>query len=120
MPNTNELKQYHKNPRKISDKQMELLKKNLGELGDLSGVVHDLNSGEVIGGNQRTKVFNLQNAEIIITEQFEHQLESENLLPRFYSRHQPQFRGVMMERSLSIIMCKTRIAIIMVKQSLEL
>ncbi len=64
----NELNKYYKNPRKITDKQKELLKRDLKELGDLSGIVHDLNSNEIIGGNQRSIIF--QNAEIQITEEF--------------------------------------------------
>lgn len=48
---------YSKNSRKISEKQLELLKRDIEQLGDLSGIVHDLNSGEVICGNQRLSVF---------------------------------------------------------------
>lgn len=51
------MKQYGKNPRKITKKQLEQLKANIEELGDLSGIVHDLNSDEIISGNQRSKVF---------------------------------------------------------------
>lgn len=66
---TNELKQYHKNPRTISKTQFDLLTKNLDELGDLGGIVHDLNSDEIIGGNQRIRV--LTDCEIVIIEKFE-------------------------------------------------
>jgi len=38
------MKDYVKNPRKISDIQLEELESFLRELGDLSGIVHDLNS----------------------------------------------------------------------------
>jgi DNA modification methylase len=69
MPKVNELKKYHKNPRRLSEKQFELLKRDLEELGDLSGVVHDINSNEIIGGNQRSIVF--EDAEIILTEEFD-------------------------------------------------
>lgn len=61
-------KPYHKNPRRISKKQTQELAAWLQELGDLSGVVHDLNSGEIIGGNQRSKVFDLANCEIEIAQ----------------------------------------------------
>ena len=47
------MKQYHKNPRKITDAQKKALERDLKELGDLSGIVHDVNSDEIIGGNQR-------------------------------------------------------------------
>ena len=45
------MKEYHKNPRKITPKQLEQLKANIQELGDLSGIVHDLNTDEIITGN---------------------------------------------------------------------
>lgn len=61
---------YHKNPRLITEKQFENLKSWLAELGDLSGIVHDLNSNELIGGNQRSRVMMHGKHEIIITESF--------------------------------------------------
>jgi DNA modification methylase len=67
---TTTLKQYSKNPRKISDKQFDELKQWLAELGDLSGIVHDINSNQVISGNQRTKVFSLKESDIVITEKY--------------------------------------------------
>ena len=53
------LKQYHKNPRRIKEQDFKNLQQWLGELGDLSGVVHDLNSDEIITGNQRGRVFDV-------------------------------------------------------------
>ena len=41
-------KQYHKNPRQITTKQMTMLAHDLAELGDLSGIVHNLNTDEII------------------------------------------------------------------------
>jgi len=64
-----EIKQYHKNPRKLSDNQYQLLKRDLKELGDLSGIIHNIRTNEIIGGNQRSKIFD--EAEITITEKFE-------------------------------------------------
>lgn len=61
---------YHKNPRQITPIQLENLEKWLEELGDLSGIVHDLNSGEIIGGNQRGRVFNINECEIVLEEEF--------------------------------------------------
>jgi hypothetical protein len=46
-------------PRQITTKQMTMLAHDLAELGDLSGIVHDLNTDELIGGNQRSKIFRL-------------------------------------------------------------
>jgi len=55
------MKQYHKNPRKLSAEQEEKLRQNIIELGDFSGTVHDLNTGEIISGNQRSKIIDLVN-----------------------------------------------------------
>lgn len=60
------MKAYAKNPRKISDKQREELESYLRELGDLGGIVHDLNSDQIIGGNQRSAVFDINKCEIVI------------------------------------------------------
>lgn len=65
------MKQYGKNPRKITKKQLEQLKANIEELGDLSGIVHDLNSDEIISGNQRSKVIDINKCDIQITEKYD-------------------------------------------------
>lgn len=74
------MKSYHKNPRQISAKQFGDLDQWLAEFGDLSGIVHDLNSDEIIGGNQRSRVFGVEGHElselirgskIVITETFD-------------------------------------------------
>lgn len=43
------------NPRKISKKQLESLKKAMAQFGDLSGIVVNQRSGNVVGGHQRIK-----------------------------------------------------------------
>ena len=55
--NINELNKYHKNPRKITSKQHDFLEQTMQEFGDLSGVVFNKTTGEVVGGNQRTSIF---------------------------------------------------------------
>ena len=65
------MKEYHKNPRKITEKQLQQLKENIQELGDLSGIVHDLNTDEIISGNQRSKVIDINKCEVVITEKYE-------------------------------------------------
>lgn len=65
------MKGYSKNPRKITPKQLEQLKANIQELGDLSGIVHDLNTDEIISGNQRSKIIDINKCEIIITEKYD-------------------------------------------------
>ena len=65
------MKEYHKNPRRITPKQLEQLKANIQELGDLSGIVHDLNTDEIISGNQRSKVIDINKCEVVITEKYD-------------------------------------------------
>jgi DNA modification methylase len=62
------MKTYHKNPRTIKDKQFNDLRAWLLELGDLSGIVHDLTSDEVISGNQRMRAIDVAKCEIVLTE----------------------------------------------------
>jgi len=64
------MRKYHKNPRKITEKQLENLRRDLIELGDLSGVIHNINSNEIIGGNQRSTVFDINKCDIQITKEF--------------------------------------------------
>jgi hypothetical protein len=52
-----DLKEYSKNPRKISEERFVKLTDSLKKLGDLSGIIVNINTNEVIGGNQRTKAF---------------------------------------------------------------
>jgi hypothetical protein len=50
-----DVKHYHKNPRVISDKQLSDLRGWLAEYGDLSGIVVNKKTGEIVGGNQRAE-----------------------------------------------------------------
>lgn len=51
------MKPYHRNPRQIKRKRLDRLTDTLARLGDLGGIVHNVTTDEVIGGNQRSKVF---------------------------------------------------------------
>jgi len=44
------------NPRKISTAQLDMLKKSMIEYGDLSGIVVNRTTGNIIGGHQRVKI----------------------------------------------------------------
>ena len=44
------------NPRQISDSQLLMLKNSLEEFGDLSGIVVNRKTGNIVGGHQRIKV----------------------------------------------------------------
>lgn len=65
------MREYHKNPRTITDKELSELKSNLIDLGDLSGVTHDLNTDEIITGNQRSKIISVNDCKIELTEQYD-------------------------------------------------
>lgn len=62
-------KPYHKNPRKISRKRRRRLDDTLTRFGDLSGIVHNLETDEIIGGNQRVSIF--ENGTVELVEQFD-------------------------------------------------
>lgn len=50
------LKTADYNPRKITKEQLENLKKAMDEFGDLSGIVFNLRTGNLVGGHQRIKI----------------------------------------------------------------
>jgi len=64
------MKHYHKNPRTITKQQFGDLQQWLAELGDLGGVVHDLNSDEIVAGNQRGRVFDVNRCDIVLVEEY--------------------------------------------------
>jgi len=65
------MKHYHKNPRYITDVAFEDPETWLEELGDLSGITHDLNSDEIPTGNQRADALGILDKEPVITERFD-------------------------------------------------
>jgi site-specific DNA-methyltransferase (adenine-specific)/modification methylase len=50
------MKPYEENPRYITEPEAERLREDLARFGDLSGVVHDLNTDRINGGHQRLRV----------------------------------------------------------------
>jgi DNA modification methylase len=67
--NLENLKPNPRNPRKISDKKLEMLKSALHEFGDLSGIVYNVNSKQLVGGHQRIKALP-HKSEITITQKY--------------------------------------------------
>jgi len=65
------MKKYHKNPRTMTSRQDVDLRRWLRELGDLSGIVHDQNSDEIISGNQRARIMDINDCEITIIEDYD-------------------------------------------------
>lgn len=61
-----------KNPRKITEKMFTLLGETIKEYGDLSGIVVNVKTNEVVGGNQRTAFFkqNEKDCSVSIVERF--------------------------------------------------
>ena len=58
-----------KNPRKIDDEELTMLKGSLEKFGDLSGFVFNKQSNQLISGHQRSKVLP-PDSEIVITETY--------------------------------------------------
>jgi len=90
---------YKKNPRKITDKQMELLKSHLEELGDLSGVIYCTNNKAYVGGNQRSTIFD--GADIEIVERFKKPTKNKTLAHGFinYNGEKYAYREVCFNES---------------------
>ena len=65
------MKLYHKNPREITETQFSDLAKWLEELGDLSGFTHNIPTDEIICGNQRSRVVDINKCEIKIIEKLD-------------------------------------------------
>jgi hypothetical protein len=65
-----QLRANPKNPRKITDEKKEMLRKSLDEFGDMSGIVNNVRSQQLVGGHQRTDVLP-PDADIIITQKYD-------------------------------------------------
>ena len=63
------MKPYARNPRRITKKRYDRLADTLARLGDLGGIVHNLETDEVIGGNQRIAIF--KDGTTVITETYD-------------------------------------------------
>ena len=66
--NISSLAPNQKNPRKISPEALEGLRASLEKFGDLSGVVFNRSTGQLVGGHQRVKIFTEENPEITMVE----------------------------------------------------
>src|SRR5579884_1988729 len=66
------LKPADYNPRKISSQTKKKLKESLERFGDLSGIIKNVTTGNLVGGHQRLDVFSsTKNPHIVITEKYE-------------------------------------------------
>jgi hypothetical protein len=67
--NIDELKHSDWNPRRISKHDFDALVKSMTEFGDLSGIVKNIETGTLVGGNQRLEALKrMKSPKIVITE----------------------------------------------------
>lgn len=66
---TQDLTPNPKNPRKITDAKLDMLKRAMLEFGDLSGIVFNRKSKQLVGGHQRTRWMD-PNAEVTLTKKY--------------------------------------------------
>ncbi len=64
--NINELKANPKNPRTINKHDYEALVRSIKEFGDLSGIVLNIQTGQLVGGHQRTEAFKRMGSAVTI------------------------------------------------------
>lgn len=65
------MKEYKNNPRLITTTQYGDLTKSLKRLGDISGIVHDVETDEIICGNQRMAAIGFDDTCIRIVKKYE-------------------------------------------------
>ncbi|RZK30514.1 MAG: hypothetical protein EOO63_06565 [Hymenobacter sp.] len=66
------LKPNPKNPRKITDAKARMLRDSLARFGDISGLVFNRTSGQLVGGHQRVEAFKALGAhDVTITKQYD-------------------------------------------------
>jgi DNA modification methylase len=88
------MKHYHKNPRKITKAQAQALKRDLRVYGDLSGIVHNVRTDELIGGNQRSEAIEGIISGIlqpVIVKEYDEPTEAGTLAIGFYEWHGEQY-----------------------------
>lgn len=64
-----DLKRHEKNPRKITNEELERLKTSIDKYGDLSCIIFNIRTLKLAGGNQRSKVIP-QDAEVKYTTRY--------------------------------------------------
>lgn len=64
-----DLNPNERNPRKISKKKQEMLKKSIEEFGDLSGFVYNIKRKKLVSGHQRQKILP-EGSKIVVTHKF--------------------------------------------------
>ncbi len=65
-----EFKEWAKNPRKITEADFKTLQATLEKYGDISGIVLNKRTGELVGGHQRTRVFKDKESTVTIEKTY--------------------------------------------------
>ena len=60
-----------KNPRKVTPKKMDMLRRALERFGDLGGVVFNIRSSQLVGGHQRVQSFHAMGGAPVIEQTFD-------------------------------------------------
>lgn len=71
MDNLEQLAPAPYNPRRMGNHDAKALLDSIGKFGDMSGVVYNRRSGQLVGGHQRTEAYKLKGGVIEITEQLD-------------------------------------------------
>lgn len=90
------MKAYANNPRKVTAEQLTKLKERIDRLGDLSGIVHNIPTDEIVIGNQRSTVIDIDNCELVIVHKNAKPDEQGTLLRGYikYNKQKIPYRGV--------------------------
>lgn len=64
------MREFEKNSKKTDQGEIAKLKKSIELLGDISGIVHDIDTDEIICGNQRSKIIDINNCQIEIIKEY--------------------------------------------------
>ena len=85
------MKEYSKNAKKTTDVEIQKLKESIFELGDISGIVYDVNSDEIICGNQRSSIININDCKVVPLKKFKKADKFGTLLYGYVDFHGKRF-----------------------------
>lgn len=64
------LRQNPANPRRITEQKLKQLEKSMREFGDISGIVFNTRTGNLVGGNQRSKELD-ETSKVVLTKKYD-------------------------------------------------
>ncbi len=86
-----EMRRKPDNPRQISQAEYARLQADLVRFGDLSGVVHNVRTGNLACGNQRFSALDLAALEPVITERYAEPTRTGTLAEGYFIQHGERF-----------------------------